>query len=97
MGAAMMAPDYTWWHGIYDVAHNFYFKFLPSARDYGVEIEGDIDRLLSGDSMHTWLNKTTEELKASIRSGEHQQTYRGLFRGPPAATERSPRKGSAGN
>lgn len=28
-GAAMMGPDYTHWHGMYDVAHNFYFKFLP--------------------------------------------------------------------
>ncbi len=28
-GAAMQGPDYTHWHGMYDVAHNFYFKFLP--------------------------------------------------------------------
>ncbi len=28
-GAAMMGPDYTWWHGIYDVIHNFYFEFIP--------------------------------------------------------------------
>lgn len=32
MGTAMMAPDYAWWHGFYDVAHNFYFKFLPEAK-----------------------------------------------------------------
>ena len=25
----MQAPDYTHWHGMYDVAHNFYFKFIP--------------------------------------------------------------------
>jgi hydroxylamine dehydrogenase len=28
-GAAMQGPDYTHWHGMYDVAHNFYFKFIP--------------------------------------------------------------------
>ncbi len=28
-GAAMGGPDYTHWHGMYDVAHNFYFKFIP--------------------------------------------------------------------
>ncbi|MBL4901418.1 MAG: hypothetical protein JKY62_02045 [Desulfocapsa sp.] len=28
-GASMQGPDYTHWHGMYDVAHNFYFKFIP--------------------------------------------------------------------
>lgn len=29
MGAAMFAPDYTQWHGFFEVADNFYQKFLP--------------------------------------------------------------------
>lgn len=29
MGAAMFAPDYTQWHGFFEVADNFYMKFLP--------------------------------------------------------------------
>ena len=28
-GAAMMGPDYTHWHGTYEVAKNFYSEFLP--------------------------------------------------------------------
>ncbi len=28
-GAAMMGPDYTWWHGIYEVAREFYDHFIP--------------------------------------------------------------------
>ncbi len=28
-GASMSGPDYSHWHGMYDVAHNFYFKFIP--------------------------------------------------------------------
>ncbi|MDF1562288.1 MAG: multiheme c-type cytochrome [Deltaproteobacteria bacterium] len=28
-GAAMQGPDYTWWHGLYDVAKHFYEKFVP--------------------------------------------------------------------
>ena len=80
MGAAMMGPDYTWWHGIYDVAHNFYFKFIPEARHYNdPEINAYIDNMLKNDPMHTWLNKPTKELKAAIRSGELQKVYRGLF------------------
>ncbi len=28
-GAAMMGPDYTWWHGIYEVAKHTYFEWIP--------------------------------------------------------------------
>ncbi len=28
-GAAMMGPDYTHWHGTYEVAKHFYSKFIP--------------------------------------------------------------------
>ena len=31
MGAAMMGPDYTQWHGFYEVAKSFYTEFLPEA------------------------------------------------------------------
>ncbi|MCA9803185.1 MAG: hydroxylamine oxidoreductase [Cyanobacteria bacterium HKST-UBA02] len=33
MGASMMAPDYTQWHGAFEVARNFYFHFLPLAEE----------------------------------------------------------------
>ena len=34
-GAAMMAPDYTHWHGMYEVADRFYQKLDPGgARDH---------------------------------------------------------------
>ncbi|MCF8026344.1 MAG: hydroxylamine oxidoreductase, partial [Desulfobacteraceae bacterium] len=32
MGAAMMAPDYTWWHGFYEVK-NRYNDFMKEARE----------------------------------------------------------------
>lgn len=28
-GASMMGPDYTQWHGMYEVAKNFYTEFIP--------------------------------------------------------------------
>lgn len=31
MGASMMGPDFTQWHGFYEVAKHFYNKFLPQA------------------------------------------------------------------
>ncbi|MEN8141177.1 MAG: multiheme c-type cytochrome [Thermodesulfobacteriota bacterium] len=80
MGAAMMGPDYTWWHGIYDVAHNFYFKFIPAARHLNdPEVNGYIDKMLRDDPMHDWLDKPTSELKGAIRSGELQKVYEKLF------------------
>jgi len=31
--AAMMAPDYTHWHGTYDLAKNFYSEFIPEIEE----------------------------------------------------------------
>ena len=43
-GAAMMGPDYTWWHGFYEVAQHFYFKLLPEARELGdPEVDAFVD------------------------------------------------------
>ncbi|MDH3745618.1 MAG: multiheme c-type cytochrome [Acidobacteriota bacterium] len=32
-GASMMAPDYTHWHGLYEVAKHFYTKLIPELRE----------------------------------------------------------------
>jgi hypothetical protein len=32
-GAAMQGPDYTWWHGLYEVAKHFYEKFIPQLEE----------------------------------------------------------------
>ena len=80
MGAAMMGPDYAWWHGIYDVAHNFYFKLIPEARHYGnPKVNAYIDDLLKNDPMHQWLSTNTDEIKKAIKSGEFQKIYADLF------------------
>lgn len=76
-GASMMGPDYTWWHGIYEVAKHFYFKFIPEALEYDdPEVNAYIKKLLETDPMHNWLNKQTEDLKKAIRSGEMQGIYK---------------------
>ena len=36
-GASMQGPDYTWWHGMYEVAKHFYGDFVPELR----EVAGD--------------------------------------------------------
>ena len=32
-GVAMMGPNYTQWHGFYEVAHRFYMEFVPQMRE----------------------------------------------------------------
>lgn len=32
-GLAMLGPDYTQWHGFYEVAERFYFEVIPQARE----------------------------------------------------------------
>jgi hypothetical protein len=38
-GASMSGPDYTWWHGMYEVAQHTYFKWIPELKDV-VDQEG---------------------------------------------------------
>ena len=81
-GAAMMGPDYTWWHGIYDVAHTFYFKLLPEARKLNdPDVNAYIDNMIKNDPMHQWLSEPTKDLKEKIRSGEMQKIYQNLYKG----------------
>ena len=75
----MMSPDHTWWHGIYEVAHNLYFKFLPAAHELDdPEVNALIDKVLS-DPMHQWLNRPTADIKEDIRSGKLTEVYQQLF------------------
>ena len=65
-GAAMMAPDYTHWHGMYEVAERFYTSFIPEAREIaraaaerGKKEQGDaanamIDAILARPE-HAWF------------------------------------------
>jgi hypothetical protein len=80
-GAAMMGPDYTWWHGMYEVAKHFYFELIPEAREYNdPDVNMYIDSLLTKDPMHSWVNKQTNYLKESIRSGDMQKIYQQMFK-----------------
>ncbi len=66
-GASMMAPDYTHWHGMYEVAERFYQELVPQAREIaeharkeGKAKQGDavdqvIDDILARPE-HKWLN-----------------------------------------
>ena len=64
MGTAMMGPDYTQWHGFYEVAKNFYNEFLPEAE--AVE-PGITQKVLSSD-FHKWRKGfTPDELQKILQ------------------------------
>lgn len=58
-GASMSGPDYAWWHGIYDVAKNFYTEFLPEVRNVaGPELYNElIKKYVEPDVRHEWFTK----------------------------------------
>jgi hypothetical protein len=62
-GASMMAPDYTHWHGMFEVADRFYMQLIPQARELaehappaaGAAVNRVIDEILSRPE-HAWIN-----------------------------------------
>jgi len=59
-GVSMMAPDYTHWHGLYEVAKHWYTKFIPELKDIVVKnLASDDPKKVEGAKL---LNKKIEEL-----------------------------------
>jgi hydroxylamine dehydrogenase len=60
MAAAMFAPDYTHWHGMYEISRNFYQEFLPEVQELadhagmGEKYSKHIAALLSKPE-HLWI------------------------------------------
>jgi hypothetical protein len=78
-GAAMSGPDYAWWHGIYDVAKNFYGEFLPEVRKVAGPAKYDelVKKHLSTDVRHEWYIKgMSKEQLEKIRKF-YQERYGG--------------------
>ncbi len=53
-GAAMSGPDYTWWHGLYEVAKTFYTHFLPQARELDPKV---VDDVIKSMPEHAWFTQ----------------------------------------
>lgn len=62
-GAAMMAPDYTQWHGFFEVADRFYNELLPEA---DALLPGSTDFITSQDQ-HKWKKGIGKEEREKIR------------------------------
>jgi hypothetical protein len=86
-GAAMMAPDYTHWHGMYEVAERFYMELIPQAReaiqhardqgrrDVAATVEQLVEEILARPE-HAWFEEGAEAQAEQIRA-EMQRRYGG--------------------
>jgi nitrate/TMAO reductase-like tetraheme cytochrome c subunit len=70
-GASMMAPDYTHWHGLYDVAQNFYMHFVPALKEM---IE---DGRNSGDPAKVEAAQKLEDKLNEVLSSDNHKWYLG--------------------
>jgi len=86
-GAAMMAPDYTHWHGLYEVAQHFYHKMIPELEklikankdtEGGKALKAKLDEVLNSDNHKWFLNKMdASEAKArKERQAEFTKRYK---------------------
>ena len=63
----MQGPDYTHWHGMYDVAEKFYFKFIPELIHLAAE--------------HNMTEKYQKELDTFLAQPEHKWYKEGFDAG----------------
>ena len=76
MGASMMAPDFTQWHGFYEVAKHFYHKFIPEAQKQAkgnAEVLKVIEDVLNSPE-HKWIKGMSQEEKDKIKM-YYQERY----------------------
>jgi hydroxylamine dehydrogenase len=84
----MSGPDYTWWHGIYDVAKSTYFEWIPEMREVVRKKDGNelfADKLLQKYFKpiegHEWffnaINKDTIE---KVRQGYEERYGKGSLK-----------------
>jgi len=80
-GASMMGPDYTHWHGMYEVSKHFYLEFLPAIIEAAEKkstrlkqkYERKIEQLLAQDE-HVW-QKGLSPAEAEALRKMYQERY----------------------
>jgi hypothetical protein len=73
-GASMMGPDYTHWHGMYEVSKHYYLEFLPAVIEaahehseaMGKKYEAKVAALMSQPE-HTWMEGLSAEEAEALR------------------------------
>ena len=87
-GASMNGPDYTWWHGIYDVAKHTYFKWIPELKEVVHKKDGNeqfatalLDKYFRPIDGHSWyFEGMSKEAIDKVRSGFEARYGKGALK-----------------
>lgn len=80
-GASMMGPDYTHWHGMYEVSKHYYTAFLPAvvrtarekSAELGAKYQRKVDELMTRPE-HTWMKGLSAQEVEALRK-EYEKRY----------------------
>jgi len=66
-GASMMGPDYTHWHGTYEVAKHFYSEYIPELQELAEKNlhSDDPERVANAQALH-------DKIDAVLNSDDHK-------------------------
>ncbi|MHC5209714.1 MAG: multiheme c-type cytochrome [Planctomycetota bacterium] len=82
-GASMMGPDYTHWHGTYEVARNFYSEYIP-------ELEELVEKgLASGDEAKVAAAHALEAKIEEVLTSNNHKWYLGQMDPEEAARRKA--------
>jgi hypothetical protein len=84
-----MAPDYTHWHGTYDLAKHWMTKYIPELKEIAHEykdsapkeveaLEKGIDKVMNSDDWKWALNKEDPEVKEARE--KRQEEFRARYK-----------------
>jgi hypothetical protein len=91
----MQGPDYTHWHGLYEVAKVFYSEFIPQTREIvaaalaaggakaetAKQVEDLIDATLASEDHRWFLGQMSAEERA--RRAKQREEFTKRYVGPP--------------
>ncbi|MCB1734489.1 MAG: cytochrome C552 [Gammaproteobacteria bacterium] len=87
-GASMNGPDYTWWHGLYEVAKHTYFEWIPQMREAVHKKDGNekfademLEKYFKPIEGHDWyFNGMSKESIDKVRKGFEERYGKGALK-----------------
>ncbi len=87
-GASMMGPDYTWWHGMYEVAQHTYFKWIPELKEVVRKKDGNekfadaiLEKYFKPIDGHDWyFNGISKDAIEKVRKGFEERYGKGALK-----------------
>ncbi len=87
-GASMNGPDYTWWHGIYEVSQHTYFKWIPELKEVVRQKDGNeafanalLDKYFKPVAGHDWFfNGMGKDAIEKVRKGYEERYGKGTMK-----------------